>query len=199
MTNPNTRHIIYLIDIYGGQMRQTDYVILGLLSEEPLTGYQIKKIVDIRFRFFWSESYGQIYPGLKTLQEKGFIEEVISSAKQTRAQKTYRITPEGIEVLRQWLEQPVERETVRLEILLKMYFSHLVTEDVMIRHIRKFQESHENDLQLIRMAEQELMEVIDKDPNHPRILRVIDFGKKVYEAYINWSRETINFLEDRKG
>ncbi len=43
-------------------MRQTDYVILGLLAEQPLSGYQIKKIVDIRFGFFWSESFGQIFP-----------------------------------------------------------------------------------------------------------------------------------------
>ena len=28
-------------------MRQTDYVILGLLAEQPLSGYMIKKIVDI--------------------------------------------------------------------------------------------------------------------------------------------------------
>ena len=47
-------------------MRQTDYVILGLLAERPLSGYQIKKIIDIRFQFFWSESFGQIFPALKS-------------------------------------------------------------------------------------------------------------------------------------
>ena len=179
-------------------MRQTDYVILGLLSEGPLTGYQIKKIVDMRFRFFWSESYGQIYPGLKSLREHGLIEETDLTAKRSRAQKTYCITPDGMAALREWLKQPVERETVRLEILLKMYFSHLVSAGVMVQHVQAFRESHEKDLQFILMAEKELKAIINKDPDHPYVLRVIDFGKKVYEAYIDWSRETIRFLEGIK-
>ena len=54
-------------------MRQTDYVILGLLAERPLSGYQIKKIIDIRFQFFWSESFGQIFPALKSLAAQGFL------------------------------------------------------------------------------------------------------------------------------
>ncbi|MCK7479112.1 MAG: PadR family transcriptional regulator [Candidatus Moduliflexus flocculans] len=57
----------------------TKYVILGLLTEAPLSGYEIKKLVDIRFRFFWSESYGQIYPELKRLTAMGLIDESLSS------------------------------------------------------------------------------------------------------------------------
>jgi DNA-binding PadR family transcriptional regulator len=48
-------------------MKQTDYVILGLLSEAPMTGYTIKRLIDIRFKFFWNESYGQLYPELRAL------------------------------------------------------------------------------------------------------------------------------------
>jgi len=179
-------------------MKQTDYVILGLLSESPLTGYQIKRIIDIRFRFFWSESYGQIYPRLKSLQIQGLIEETDSTIKRNRSQKTYQIKPEGLAALLHWLEQPVERESVRIELLLKMYFSHLITADTMVSHLRGFQEAHEKDLQLIQMAERELKAIIGKDPNHPYVLRVIDFGEKINEAYINWSRETIKFLESRR-
>jgi PadR family transcriptional regulator, regulatory protein AphA len=178
-------------------MKQTDYVILGLLSESPLTGYQIKKLIDIRFRFFWSESYGQIYPRLKSLKAQGFIKEIEPTGKQNRSQKTYQINKEGIAALHNWLEQPVKRESIRLEILLKMYFSHLLKADVMISHIRAFQQAHEKDLQLIEMAQKELETIFDQDPNHPYILKVIDFGKKVNEAYINWSRETIKFLASR--
>ena len=44
------------------EKRKTRYVILGLLLEGSLSGYDIKKIIDTRFSFFWSESYGQLYP-----------------------------------------------------------------------------------------------------------------------------------------
>lgn len=178
-------------------MRQTDYVILGLLSEAPLTGYQIKKIIDVRFRFFWNESYGQLYPTLKALSEQGLIEAVDGGSETTRSKKTYRITAAGMDALREWLKQPVERESVRFEILLKMYFSSLVNPEVMIQHIRSFQQAHEQDLEILNLFEKELRLIIDRDPNHPSMLRVIDFGQKVNRAYLDWCRETIQFLESR--
>lgn len=179
-------------------MRQTEYVILGLLSENPLTGYQMKQLIDIRFRFFWNESYGQLYPTLKNLKERGLIGEMASPDKSdARAQKSYQIQASGVEALRDWLEKPVEKETVRLEILLKMYFSNMTDPEVMAAHIKTFQASHERDLQMLNMFRKELEAIADVDPNHPHVLRVIDFGQKVNQAYVDWSRETISFLESR--
>jgi len=179
-------------------MRQTEYVILGLLSESPLTGYQMKQLIDIRFRFFWNESYGQLYPTLKDLKERGLIKEVeTKEASGARAHKTYRILDAGMDAIRLWLTQPVEKETVRLEILLKMYFSNLTEPEVMAEHIKQFQASHERDLQILGMFRKELEAIAEVDPNHPHVLQVIDFGQKVNQAYVDWSRETIKFLESR--
>ncbi|MDE6129590.1 MAG: PadR family transcriptional regulator, partial [Lachnospiraceae bacterium] len=47
--------------------RKIDMVILGLLSHEPLTGYDIKKRIDGAIRFFWKGSFGSIYPALNTM------------------------------------------------------------------------------------------------------------------------------------
>ena len=179
-------------------MKETNYAVLGLLSESPLTGYQIKRLIDLRFRFFWSESYGQIYPTLAALKADGLIEEVSTSALRNRSQNTYRITAAGVEDLQRWLRQPVVRETVRLEILLKMYFSQLVEANAMIGHLLEFQEKHEKELKVMNVVENELNTILDQDPNHAYIMRVVSLGKKVNEAYIDWSRDTIKFLESKK-
>jgi PadR family transcriptional regulator AphA len=52
----------------------TAYVILGMVSGEPRSGYEIKALVDESTRFFWAASYGQIYPELKRLAEEGLVE-----------------------------------------------------------------------------------------------------------------------------
>ena len=52
----------------------TAYVILGLVRNEPRSGYEIKAVVDKTTRFFWAASYGQIYPELKRLAEAGLID-----------------------------------------------------------------------------------------------------------------------------
>lgn len=180
-------------------MRQTDYLVLGLLSEAPLSGYQIKRIVDVRFRFFWSESFGQIFPALKALAAGGLIAEAEPAAQDGRAQKTYRITPEGTASLRDWLAMPVEKESYRLEILLKLYFSNYTEPGVMLAHMRRFEEEHRRQLGILGRFRQELEGIIDQDENHREILRVIDCGQKVNRAYLDWSRETIAYLERKQA
>ena len=44
--------------------KKSDCVILGLLSHEDLTGYEIKKRMDTALKYFWGASYGSIYPAL---------------------------------------------------------------------------------------------------------------------------------------
>jgi len=180
-------------------MRQTDYVILGLLGERPMSGYEIKKVVDIRFGFFWNESFGQIFPALKRLFEEGLIAEADAEEKGGHSRKLYRATPNGVAALQSWLAQPVEKETYRLEILLKLYFSTYADPDVMLGHVSAFEESHLRQLEILNLFQKELEGILDLDENHREILRVIDCGQKVNRAYLDWSRETIAYLEKKKG
>ena len=52
--------------------QKTRSAILGLLSWQPMSGYDIKKLIEMGLRHFWSESYGQIYPTLEQLVKEGF-------------------------------------------------------------------------------------------------------------------------------
>ena len=176
-------------------MRQTDYVILGLLAEQPLSGYQIKKLVDIRFKFFWSESFGQIFPALKSLSAAGLVAECETEHTDGRAAKTYQITPAGKDALIAWLSQPVEKESLRLEILLKTYFSNYAAPGVMLNHLAAFEQSHAQQLQILGLFQKELERIPDEDENHREVLRVIDFGQKANRAYLDWCRESKAYFE----
>ena len=176
---------------------KTKYVILGLLNEEELTGYEIKKIVDTRFGFFWNESYGQLYPELKRLAQQELILALKPQEGSQRGKTSYSITQKGISALEIWLSEPVEKESVRFEILLKMYFSNGINSEIMKKHITDFSISHQKQLQILNMFQKELSSIKDLHSNHGDILRVIDFGQKVYKAYIDWCEETTIYLESR--
>ncbi len=100
----------------------TAYVILGMLGWRPMSGYEIKSIVDESTRFFWAASYGQIYPELKRLAEIGLI---VGSDSPTggRRRTVYEITADGEEELRAWLRQPPQAFEMRDEGLLKLFFA----------------------------------------------------------------------------
>ncbi len=51
----------------------TPNALLGLLSLEPMSGYDIRQMISRSIGYFWSESYGQIYPGLKRLAAEGLV------------------------------------------------------------------------------------------------------------------------------
>lgn len=177
---------------------KTKFLILGLLSEESLSGYDIKKIVDMRFSFFWSESYGQIYPQLKKLSEDKLIEEnSLSQIENSKTIRKYSITDKGRDELKEWLEEPVEKETVRYEILLKMYFSNIIPTEVMLAHIKEFQISHRNQLKLFQKYKLQLEQYKDVHENHEDILMVLSFGQKVWNAYDDWCEEVSKILEKR--
>ena len=83
----------------------TARVILGLLSFEPRTGYDIKQVTDRSTRFFWGASYGQIYPELRRLEAAGLVE----SHEEPRGRvprRVYRLTDDGRRAFESWLSEP---------------------------------------------------------------------------------------------
>jgi PadR family transcriptional regulator, regulatory protein AphA len=107
------------------RLSPTAYVILGMVSKEPRSGYEIKAVVDGSTRFFWAASYGQIYPELKRLAEAGLVVGV-EAPTGGRRRTVYEITADGEEELKGWLRQPPETYEMREEGLLKLFFANVL-------------------------------------------------------------------------
>jgi DNA-binding PadR family transcriptional regulator len=107
-----------------------DLAILGLLKEQPLHGYELKKRVGETVGSLWGISYGSLYPALRRLERDGAIEVAetppgsapsaipgtgsltgdLTAARARRAakpsrrtRKVYRLTPHGETRLQQLL------------------------------------------------------------------------------------------------
>jgi DNA-binding PadR family transcriptional regulator len=164
-----------------------------------MTGYEIKKVVDTRFSYFWSESYGQIYPELNSMEKDGVIRE--SSNQEVlgrRNTRKFEITQSGLHELKDWLSCSVEKEVVRYELLLKLYFSHHTTTETMMDHIREFQINHKKQQLIFEKFQKELEENVDMHDNHREILMVLLFGQKVWKAYDEWCQEILDILSKGK-
>jgi DNA-binding PadR family transcriptional regulator len=51
-----------------------DLAILGLLKEQPLHGYELRKRLGETLGSMWGISYGSLYPALRRLEREGAIE-----------------------------------------------------------------------------------------------------------------------------
>lgn len=103
--------------------KTTTFVLLGVLAAGgPMTGYDLRGWIRDAVGHFWSESFGQIYPELKRMTAEGLV----SAAASADGRKPYRITPAGRAALTAWLERQPQPETVRSELLLKLYFGRFL-------------------------------------------------------------------------
>ena len=104
------------------ELNTTAYVILGVLAWGPSSGYDVKAVVDRSVRFFWTASYGQIYPELRRLSDAGLVKGA-TQPKSGRRRTVYRITAAGRRALADWLAQEPQVFETRDEGLLKLFFA----------------------------------------------------------------------------
>ena len=81
--------------------------ILGLLHESPMHGYELRKRLNLVLGSFRALSYGSLYPCLKSLVERNWIQGTESIAPHAvaskRARIVYQLTADGKEHLQQVL------------------------------------------------------------------------------------------------
>jgi DNA-binding PadR family transcriptional regulator len=61
-----------------------ELAILGLLKEQPIHGYELRKRLGDTFGFLSGVSYGSLYPALRRLERAGAIEIVALGASDSR-------------------------------------------------------------------------------------------------------------------
>src|SRR5918994_67906 len=153
---------MHLVDM--SSLSPTARVILGLLSFEPRTGYDIKRVTDLSTRFFWGASYGQIYPELRRLEAAGLVD----SHPEPRGRvprRVYRLTEAGRLAFESWLAEPVDQYEMRDEGLLKLFFGEAMPGEQLERLVRRRREWYQATAALFRQIGEEVCPFPEKDPS----------------------------------
>jgi DNA-binding PadR family transcriptional regulator len=166
------------------------------LSLGPASGYDLKRRAEGSIGHFWSESYGQIYPELKRLQEERLVTcEVARSrmpGKPPRA--VYSLTADGRKLLRDWLAVPPRAEPFRSELLLKLFFGGESPQEVSAAHVRRMRDLERKRLAHYGALEQEL------ESRHARAaglswwLTTLSYGRYRSQSIVDWADETLKRL-----
>ena len=175
--------------------KKIDCVILGLLSHESKTGYEIKKRLDTTLKFFWGASYGSIYPSLSNLVKDERVTKY-ETKENGRDKVIYTITEAGREHLKEWLRVPVEKDEIRYETLLKLFFGNEIGKEVTLEHISNFKDKIEKEQSILLSMEKQLEQIKATEDTHLYYLLTAKFGVKVYKAYLEWCDETEQVLKN---
>lgn len=100
-----------------------EYVILGLLLEKEMHGYELHQGFQESLGHVWNIGLSHMYALLKKLEEDGFVQARQEMQESRPPRHIYQITEVGREAFLHWLNEPVESiRQIRLEFLGKLYF-----------------------------------------------------------------------------
>ena len=106
----------------------TSHALLGLLSIQPWSTYELAKQVDRSLGWFWPRTERKIYDEAKKLVQSGHA---TATAQTTgaRPRTVYRITAKGRRTLSAWLAEDSAPPKLEAEALVRVFFADAGTLD----------------------------------------------------------------------
>jgi PadR family transcriptional regulator AphA len=156
------------------------YMAMAMVRDGINTGYAIKQMLERVASFFWSVSYGQIYPELKRLEAAGLLagREVKSSG---RLRREYSLTRAGEKRLRGWLAEPAEPSIwMRNEGILRLMLVDWEDRELARKNLRELRQMSVDRLEAVKALV----------PPRERGRRIQELGVRLLEATIAWCEET---------
>jgi len=172
---------------------KTKYIILGLLTVRPKSGYDIKQDIRRATSNFWRESCGQIYPTLAKLLKNDCVS---CNTKQcgARTRKVYKITKKGKKLLHEWLLLPPEPAVPRNELLLKLFFSYNAPAKICMEHIKVWRLQVEDTLQYLQEVEEHLQDEHSDWFEQPYWIMAVKYGRMHAQTELEWCDDALKVL-----
>ena len=169
----------------------TAEALLGMLAMGPMSGYDLKQRIAFSIGNFWTESYGQIYPALRKMENDGLVrsEEVGKAGR-----KVYRLTGAGRYRLEQWLEITPKPRVPRHETLLKLFLGSDVPVATSLAHVADLRGRFAADLLRYEGMEAHLVRSYPGHVGLPYWLMTLHYGRDEARMIVNWCDETMVVL-----
>lgn len=88
------------------------FALLGLLHQQPMSGYDLRKVFASTAMGSFSDSPGAIYPALKRLEARDLVRGTVEESNGMRQRRMFRNTPRGLASFKAWLKKPLTPEDV---------------------------------------------------------------------------------------
>ncbi len=167
------------------------FAILGFLSWKPVTGYELKKLMEDSDVFYWSGNNNQIYTALVQMHKEGLVTNEIVMQEQLPARKIYSIQEKGLQVLREWLRADPELPEIRKKFLVQLAWSNQLSDPELDEIIAKYE--FEINMKLKLRQEQERRGT-NINPSRSRRENII--WEMIYRSYITSYKAELDWIQE---
>jgi len=113
-----------------------EITILGLLMDDNLYGYEIKKKIVERLEDYVDIKFGSIYYAIKKAVENGWVKKASTEKESGNPERfVYEILPLGKKHYKKMLKQYFDKNLTHFDIDIVLMFFHSLTEEQQIQFL----------------------------------------------------------------
>jgi DNA-binding PadR family transcriptional regulator len=186
------------------------HALLGVLKDQPLTGYDLVRHFQGTVGFLWSAPQSQIYPELRRMEAAGLVKARVAPRGQRAQKRIYSVTDEGMAELRRWatdfMPLPAQRDPLHLKAAFFDLAPPEAVREQLRAHIAQFQwrlEQWQARADAIRDRRAELVEVwLTRQPaeEHDNIIQLKIHALQGLigraRAEISWARQGLALCDE---
>jgi PadR family transcriptional regulator, regulatory protein AphA len=167
------------------------YAILGFLSWQPFTGYDLKKMIAASIAFYWSGNNNQIYTTLVSLHQEGLVTNEVQHQEHLPSRKIYTLTREGKSTLSDWVTSPPELPQFKKTFLVQLAWAAQLEQADLDSLLAKYE--YEVNMQLLMLREKERR---GEDLNPARTSREKYLWGMINENYIRSYAVELDWVQE---
>lgn len=174
------------------------YAVLGLLSRQEMSGYDLAQRFSQQVSHFWDAHHTQIYRELQKLEEEGLVRFQLVEQTDRPDKKSYAITERGMEELLAWLSaKPKPPKKMKNEMLLRVSLFHLIPPELAISYIK---ESRAVFAEALPQMEEWKRLYYGENPPDELLgeFLTLDFGLRFVRTWIDWCEYAVDLFERRQ-
>jgi DNA-binding PadR family transcriptional regulator len=165
---------------------------LGLLAQEPGSGYDLLRHFEKSMANVWPATQSQLYSELNKLADTGLIE---VSDIGPRGRKEYRITDAGRAELRRWVTNPQDDPPFRSAALLRVFLLGEVPPQKAREHVVAMARHAEAEVQRLEQLRDSIDWADDEGAFYG--LAALEYGLRMNAMQADWAQWLVKSVDAR--
>jgi PadR family transcriptional regulator AphA len=168
------------------------YFILGLVNQQPMSGYDIKRFLKSLGGLTGSSSFGSIYPTLHALLADDLVTVDVAYRQDKPPRKIYSITEAGKQVLQEWINHPVKSSASMRAFVMRLILASNLLQDGLIAHLKQRRSQVAAHHATLEQRAREPDERVDLGQH-----LALDYGLAMAMAELAWLDRTLERLSEQ--
>jgi DNA-binding PadR family transcriptional regulator len=167
------------------------YVMLAGIYNEPRSGYELTKWLQMVGQHCWAVEHSSVYPALRELEGEGLIVSERLPGTRGPERSIYSVTAAGRDKLAAWVADGSPRPAIKDEQVLRVLCFDLLPREVALKQIAQVRADHQAQLEFFLARASALTE------KQSGPLMVTRRGVLAEQAYIAWCDEVAEMVARR--